>query len=183
MQGTCTLKFVLENMSEHWIEELNSRYDLSVKKSDIKAWDMRQAFPTLTSDQIYAPLKQSEFWNKITPIEDSTVYLKEIMERGHDLYIVTSSHYSTSGAKIAKLLELFPFLSWKQIITAHDKQLIHGDIIVDDGMHNLIGNPCPFRFLFNQPHNENIDETRFGVERVYSWKGIYQKIHDIAFHK
>lgn len=179
----CDADDTIENMSEHWIEELNSRYDLSVKKSDIKAWDMRQAFPTLTSDQIYAPLKQSEFWNKIMPIEGSTVYLKEIMERGHDLYIVTSSHYSTSGAKIAKLLELFPFLNWKQIITAHDKQLIHGDVIIDDGMHNLIGNPCPFRFLFNQPHNENIDETRFGVERVYSWKGIYQKIHDIAFHK
>ena len=60
----CDADDTIENMSEHWIEELNSRYDLSVKKSDIKAWDMRQAFPTLTSDQIYAPLKQSEFWNK-----------------------------------------------------------------------------------------------------------------------
>ena len=75
----CDADDTIENMSDHWIEKLNAKYDLSVKKTDIKAWDMRQAFPTLTSDQIYEPLKNPDFWSKIETIEDSVKYLQKII--------------------------------------------------------------------------------------------------------
>ena len=179
----CDADDTIEDMLPYWIDELNQKHDLSVQKADIKAWDMRKAFPTLTVDQIYEPVRQKAFWNRITPVRNSALFLKEIMEDGHDLYIVTASHYSMLDVKIAKILDMFPFLSWKQIIVAYDKQLVHGDVIIDDGIHNLIGNPCPHKFLFHQPHNANIDETQFGIQRVRSWDEIYGKILVASYKK
>ena len=175
----CDADDTIENLSVHWIEALNRAHHKTVKKEDIKTWDMLSAYPDLSEQEVFAPIYQKEFWEQITPIENSGYYLQKLMEDGHELYIVTATNYETSDAKVAKLLKLFPFLKDKNIIVSHNKQLIRGDVLIDDGVHNLLnGNYA--KLLFHQPNNACFDETKHDIPRVFSWEEIYEKICRMA---
>ena len=46
----------IENLAEAWVAYLNARHQTSTDLSDITDWDISKAFPTLTKEQVYAPL-------------------------------------------------------------------------------------------------------------------------------
>lgn len=93
--------------------------------------------------------------------------------------MVTASNYQTCAAKVERLLELFPFLDWNHIILTSNKQMVRGDILIDDGPHNLVGGDY-MKFLFDRPHNRSFDEKVHGIERVYTWDEIYDEVCKIA---
>ncbi len=74
-------------------------------------------------------------------------------------------------------LELFPFLDWEHIIITNNKQLVRGDILIDDGPHNLVGGEY-FKILFDRPHNRNYDDAANGMLRLHTWQEIDSVIHD-----
>ena len=175
----CDADETIEDLLPYWLEELNNKYGFSVKKEDIKSWNVRAAYPTLTQQQVDEPVFNDELWSKITPIKDSSRYLQKLIEDGHDVYIVTAANYQSIRAKVNKLLELFPFFDYKKIISTWNKQLIKGDILIDDGIHNLVGGDY-IKFLYDQPHNQYINEENYGITRVKSWVEIYERICEIA---
>lgn len=175
----CDADDTIENLSIHWLEELNTKYNKSVCKKDIKSWDITKAYPDLTSDMVLEPLYREDFWDKITPIDGSQYYLEKMITDGHEVYIVTASNIETSEAKTAKLISMFPFIRREQIIFTQNKQLVDGDVLIDDGVHNLINGQYK-KFLFNQPGNADFDERHYGITRVYSWKEVYEKISELA---
>ena len=61
--------------------------------------------------------------------------------------MVTASSYHTCKTKVERLLELFPFLDWEHIIFACNKQMVRGDVLIDDAPHNLVGANTPKFFL------------------------------------
>ena len=175
----CDADDTIQELTAHWLEELNKKYDCNVKKEDIKSWDMTKAFPKLTPDEVLEPLYREEFWSRTTPIDGSSYYLKRLIDDGHKLLIVTASNPETFGAKTKKLLQMFPFLTENQIIRENNKQTVYGDILIDDGVHNLIGGRYK-KFLFNQPNNSGFNEQDYDITRVYSWKDIYERISNFV---
>ncbi len=166
----CDADDVIENLLDCWISEINQKYGTSVKSSDITDWNISLFFPTLTKAQIYAPVMEKDIWSNLERIPGCFEVLKEINDK-HTLRIVTAAHYNTCDKKIERILELYPFLDWDQfIITAH-KQLIHGDYLVDDGAHNVVGGDCQ-GILFSRPHNKAFDAQAAGVIRVSEWSEI-----------
>lgn len=163
-----------------WTERLNKQYGLSIKTSDICVWDLMQIFTTLTKEQIYAPLHDASLWDELKPIKDSAKYIKKLMDDGHEVYVVTSAHYKTFQPKIEKvILKYFPYISWRNVIVTSKKQMIKGDILIDDAVHNLVGGDyC--KFLVNAPHNTSYDAEANGMIRVSSWKEIYELIVNIC---
>lgn len=178
----CDADDTVENLLIHWIAELNKRYGLNIQKEDVHSWNLSDTYSMLKPEQVYEPIYRKEFWKQITPMEDSSYYMQKLIQDGHDLYIVTAANFETSDAKVARLLELFPFMSWKKIIAAYHKQMIRGDVLIDDGVHNLV-NGQYYKILFHQPHNASIDEKQYGITRVRSWKEIYRIISDIVSDK
>jgi 5'-nucleotidase len=67
------------------------------------------------------------------------------------------------------LEEHYPFISWKQLVFCGRKELINGDLMIDDHFKNL-DNFSGETLLFTQPHNMNVTETRH--TRVGSWTEI-----------
>lgn len=51
----------IENLAEAWVAYLNARHQTSTNLSDITDWDISKAFPTLTKEQVYAPLFEDAF--------------------------------------------------------------------------------------------------------------------------
>lgn len=95
------------------------------------------------------------------------------------MLIVTASNPETFEAKTKKLMEMFPFLTKEQIIREDNKQRVKGDVLIDDGVHNLIGGRYK-KFLYNQPNNSDFNEQEYDITRIYSWKEIYERISNLV---
>ena len=175
----CDADDTIINLLPRWLAEINQTYGKAVRKEEIQNWDTTKAFPGLTADEVLKPLYRADFWDTVTPIKGSGYYLERLIKDGHDLSIVTASNLETSGEKTAKLLKLFPFLRKEQIIFTQNKQAVPGDVLIDDGVHNLIGGNYR-KLLFHQPGNAAFREGEHGITRVYSWKEIYERIKNLA---
>ena len=132
----------IEKLSLAWCEYLNYKYSLNVPYEAVNQWDVSKAFPTLTREQVYAPLQENDFWDWVKPIDGAAEALMRLKGDGHNVLIVTASDYQTLRTKMDKVLfKYFPFLTWDDVIITSRKQLIMGDVLVDDGVHNLYGGP------------------------------------------
>lgn len=173
----------LTNLSETWVRVLNERHGLSAKHSDISEWDIGLIFPTLTKEQVIQPLLEDDFWDLVTPLPGSAEYLGKIINDGHLIYIVTASYYTTLKAKMDKVLfKYYPFLSWDNVIVTSNKQMVRGDILIDDGIHNHIGGDY-HNVLMDAPHNKRYDAETNGFIRVHSWREVYREVNRLAKEK
>ncbi len=64
------------------------------------------------------------------------------------------------------LEEHYPYISWKQVVFCGRKEILKGDLMIDDHLKNL-DNFNGETIMFTQPHNMNLTETRH--RRVDSW--------------
>jgi len=175
----CDADDTIADLSAPWIAQLNKQYNKHVRVEDIPTWDITAAYPDLSSEQIFAPIYQKSFWQQLQPIEGSCHYLKKLLDDGHEVFIVTATNYETSDAKVKRLLELFPFLTGDKIIVAHHKHLINGDVLIDDGVHNLLRGNYE-KFLFHRPNNAAFNEKEHNITRVFSWREAYESICRLA---
>ena len=116
------------------------------------------------------------FCNAVKPLPGAVEYLKRLQDDGHDIYIVTTSNYLSLKGKMENLLfKYFPFIKWDHVIITSNKQMIRGDVLIDDGVHNLEGGDY-FKILMTAPHNRNYDAAANKMIRVDSWENIYRVI-------
>lgn len=166
----CDADDTIENLCEAWVKYLNYKYGTEVLIEDITNWDISKFFPELSRQQVFAPIFNKEFWHKIDPIAGCYNVLKQINEC-YELYIVTATNYQTCDTKVERILEMYPFLKWSQFIITERKQLIQGDYLIDDGVHNFDGGKYS-GILFDRPHNRSFDHKSAGLIRVYNWDDI-----------
>lgn len=169
---------VAENLVECWVSALNERYGTTVTIEDVTEWDISKAFPTLTRQQVYDILKEDELWNRLEPMPGSQEVLQKFYDEGHQLYMVTATNYHTVEAKMERIFELFPWLDWDHVIIAGNKQMIRGDVLIDDNPENLIGGDY-LRILYDRPHNRSFRQTAGDIYRLYSWENIYDFLHKL----
>ena len=169
---------VLNNLLEKWVELVNTMCGTATKPEEITSWDVSVGFPTLTREQVYSVLSKNFLWNCLSPTKDSVEVIKKLIGDGHRIVVVTASDYQVLPAKIAWLLEAYPYLTWQDIIITQDKRLILGDVLIDDGIHNLEGGQYK-KILFSRPHNLSYDAEKHGMTRVSSWNEIYDAINKI----
>lgn len=171
---------VMENLSEAWVKYLNNKYGTDVKYEDVTEWDMTEAFPELTREQVYGAELEPQLYELVEPLKDAPLYLKKLMDDGHVIYVVTSTPYQIIAEKTEQvLLEYFPFLTWKNFIITSYKQMIKGEVLIDDGIHNLVGGEYE-KLLMDAPYNRSIDAAAEGIDRVFGWAEIYEKICALA---
>lgn len=152
---------VLVDLLSEWLNTLNKNHNLDVRKEDIKEWEMSKAFPTLYSEQLYAPLFTEELWSRVAAKEGSVEGLRELHDRGFTIYVATASHYRTLKSKLELcLFKHFDFLNYNDVIVCYNKQLIDCDYIIDDKIDNLVGH-TGITFLMDAPYNKDVDETLY----------------------
>lgn len=164
------------NLCEAWIDWLNQSYGTSVAISDIKEWDMKKAFPSLTPEDIYTPLTYEYFWKTVQPKEDAIKYIPMIEQLGHKVYFVTATVPHNVLFKANMLKKWFPTIPIDRLIIAHDKTLIRGSVMIDDNVNNLKNRD--FSILFTAQHNKSIDLSESSIIRLDNWCDIYNYIKE-----
>ena len=170
----------IEQLLQAWVRAVNAAYGRAVTYEQIESWDVSAAYPGLTREQVYAIPSQPGFWGTVEPIPGAAESLRRLTERGHELYIVTATPYADVPEKMHDLLfRYFPFLSWEQVIVTSRKQMIRGDVLIDDGVHNLEGGDY-VKILMTAPHNRSYDAEGNGMIRVHTWAQVEDVIQRIA---
>lgn len=77
------------------------------------------------------------------------------------------------------LFRYFPMFTWNDVIITAHKQLIGGDVFVDDGAHNLVGGSYE-KLLMDAPHNRKFSAEANGITRVMNWSEAYTKICELS---
>lgn len=168
---------VLENLSFAWVDFLNARYGTRVKREDLTGWDMPQFFPELTPEQVYGVLREDALWKTVVPLPGAVEGVRELIRRGHEVYVVTSSYYKTVRSKIDLVLKkYFPFIDDAHLIITANKQMIIGDILIDDGPHNLLGGVYD-PIIMDAPYNRSFPAEENLIPRVRDWDEIMDIIH------
>lgn len=166
----------IEQLLRAWIRGVNEKYGRNAVYEDFKTWDVSAPYPGLTKEQVYDIILQPGFWRTVEPIPGAAEGLRRLMEAGHRIYIVTATPFQSVSEKMTDLLfKYFPFLTWDQVIITANKQLIRGDVLIDDGVHNLEGGDY-VKILMTAPHNLSYNAEANGMIRVHSWAEIVEVI-------
>lgn len=128
---------VLNNQNEVWVSTLNKKYGRNVAAKDITDWDMRLAFPGLSDKEIYGPAYNGELVRNMRAPSDAVAYTNIWYASGHELYVVTSTSAENAEVKIQWLFKNYRWFDRDRFIMCHHKNLVFGDILVDDAPHNL----------------------------------------------
>ena len=166
---------VLSNTTEDWVAWLNKQHGLSVDPRNISHKSIYAAFPTLTREEVRFPLQHESFSGKYSVKPGSYEALKEMIDDGHEVSIVTAHNNRTCWTKFEWLTEHFPFIHRDDVIITAKKQKIIGDALIDDSVSNLTGGNY-LKILFDHPNNHEYSGESDGIFRVHSLKEAYEVI-------
>ena len=170
----------LEQLLKAWVNGVNEKYNRCVSCDEIISWDVSAAYPGLSHEQVYSIPMQSGFWSTVEPVDGAAEVLKHFIAEGHEVFIVTATACDSVSEKMNDLLfRYYPFLSWEQVIITSRKQMIRGDVLIDDGVHNLEGGEFT-KILMTAPHNKAYDAEGHGMIRVNNWYEIKEVIDELA---
>ena len=173
----------IEQLVEAWIRCTNERYGYHSTVEDVKSWNMTEAFPGLTKRQVYDIPDEPGFWGKVKPMPGAVEGVRKLIEDGHQVYIVTATQYESLAEKMSDLLfKYFPYIEWDHVIITKRKQMIRGDVLIDDGPHNLEGGEYE-KILVDAPHNRSYDAEANGMICVHNWDEILKAVDEIAKRK
>lgn len=169
----------LIRLGETWIAYLNEKYGTDVNWQDVNDWDTSKFFPGLTRYQVFDVLHNAELWKRTKPLEGAVEYVNKLREDGHKVVVVTSAPPKTVAVKLIYSLFKHFSMTYKDVIIAYNKQMIQGDVLVDDAPHNLAGGSY-LKILVSAPHNQSYDAEYNGMIRADSWEEIYNCISEFA---
>ena len=170
---------ILNNLAERTIEVYNSHSNKHIQLSDITSYNFYDCLPKEDADGIIDLFKDKSLWDSLKPLEGSQSGLKQLIKRGHKVYLATATDPINFEWKIAWLKQYFPFIPEDNVIRIMDKSLLRSDVIIDDCLDNLI-NSFAERVTLNYPWNQNeLKDYAYGIRRAYNWSDIVNIINNI----
>ena len=151
-----------------WFSEFKIRaelfYNKKIKLEDIKGYDMHN-YIDLDSEEINSIFSSNQFFKNLEPLKEAISGFNYISSLDLDVYIATKA--DTPDAIYDKFMWVknnLVYFDTRKIIFISNKELLRGDIIIDDCpmcLENFKGTSV----CFNQPYNKNCNSDY----RVNNW--------------
>ncbi len=135
---------VLAKTVYRWVELYNEEWGDDLEFHEVKSWAVHHWVKPECGERVYEILDRPGFFCDVPVYENADLAVRNLVDAGHDVVIVTATPKSSWNAFPEKrewLKRNFPFVPEKNLISAHRKDLIVGDILCDDGLHNLVDFP------------------------------------------
>lgn len=163
---------VLNNQNEIWVRELNQRHGVDVAYKDILEWDMSKAYLTLNKIDLYEPVLSPLLVPQMSAPEDMREYTYKWHSAGHMLMVATSTSARNVKEKVQWLYVNYRWFDETKLILTHKKQMLRGDMLLDDGVHNLLPDketgmaPSYVKVCLDRPWNSRADCLGQGIHRA-----------------
>lgn len=180
---------VLNNQNELWIAELNDKHNRSVNLEDITDWDVSKFYPHVCKTKLYEPLESERLIHQMSPPPGSIDYTWSWYSAGHNLLVATSTNTRNAGCKVEWMYKYYKWFDERNLIVTHHKQLLRGDVLIDDGIHNLLPDkltgavPQYSKLCMDRPWNRGFDCLKHGIHRVCSFQEIDGVIQHLSRKK
>lgn len=143
----------------------NKKYNANRHPKECDRWDLVSIF----GENILEIMHDPQIFRELEPVKDAIETFKRLYESNlFEMYIVTAAQPSAVEAKHEWIKYYMPFLPQRNVIYCLAKEMIKGDYLFDDGLHNVEafkkagGTPI----LFDRPHNRKGAEDYI---RVKGW--------------
>lgn len=153
------------------VERYNERFGTNFTVNDCKEWNLENTF----GERVWEIVNEKGFYRNLKPMPGALEVFERMYKSGrYDMFIVTASEPEAYVEKIQWIQHYMPYFDIdKYFIACKSKDAVWGDILLDDGMHNIeaflgIGESI----IFNRPHNQHL----IGFKRVYDWYEFEQYI-------
>ncbi len=126
---------ILVNLMDKWLTAHNEAQgdDLTVDK--IKTWDTH--LYAKGGKAVYKVLERPGVFRSCLPLDGGVEAVQILQERGHEVFVVTAAMFpSNFSEKVEWCHEHLPFLDKRHLGFLHEKHLLSGDALIDDGPHN-----------------------------------------------
>lgn len=156
---------VIVDLMSEWHRRYNEDYgdDLTVER--VLCWQSEKYVKPECGLKIYDYLDQPGLFRNLKPLPHALEVLERLSGE-YDILIVTSSRTHAFTEKEQWVDKNLPFIGKHNLIFAHRKDMICGDLLFDDAPHNLSAFARTGRMsvAMDYPYNREID-----VPRVRSW--------------
>lgn len=118
------------------------------------------------------------FWLNMNPIKGGPEAVKKLQDKGNKVYIVTMPWPTSISCFVEKyywVKKHLPTVHPSHIIYCKDKELLEGDIIIDDRPNYLQKNGCRYTVAMDYGYNRGIQVDL----RAHSWNDISEFIESI----
>lgn len=154
----------IANTGEVLLKWLNHYNFTQYKYDEIATYDWFDK----TFDNPFKFLSIPQFWDEVEIDKKAVEVLQNRIKVNKDkVYIVTASYANNPGidAKLQKVLSAFDegLIGPKQIIIAHDKNMVKGDVLVDDCVDHL-QTFDKNTICFSQPWNKDYTNCGFKAD-------------------
>lgn len=158
-------------------EFLNTNYKLD----DFDTYYLDEIIPDNKKEAFYDFYISHDVYEKANLLEGAYEGLK-ILNDKFDVYLYSScimfNREKESGKLFADkynfIINKLPFIKPENIVFTNTKNMMVGDIQIDDRMKNLLG-PTTTKILFTAYHNKNISDEELkqkNIHRVNNWKEL-----------
>lgn len=129
----------------------------------------------VTEEQAFSRMQEyvnSERFFIDAPVIKNAPEIMEKLNQKYDLFVVSSATEFPNSLtqKMFWLIKHFPFIEWKQVVLCGSKQIVKGDIMLDDHFKNLDYFDGEKTLLYTQPHNIYADSKHH--HRVNNWEEV-----------
>ncbi len=160
---------VLCNLLGKWLTAYNREYQDTLEPNALKTWGPHRY--ARAGKAVYKYLSQPGFFRDLEPLPHAVDSVRTLVDDDHDIVIVTSAK-NGHKEKIEWVREHLPFLPQENIVFAHRKALVRGDVLFDDAPHNLEAfQPYGLSVAMAYRYNEGVD-----CPRVPDWPGFLELI-------
>jgi len=160
---------ILCDLVKKWFAVYNKDYGEALRPEEMKSWGPHRY--AKKGRVIYRYLSKPGFFLDLEPIPGAVAGVRRLIHWGHDVVIVTAARHGHAD-KLGWLARHLPFLHPHQVIFAHRKELVRGDVLFDDSPRNLAAFlPWGLPVAMDYPYNQEAPG-----ERVHSWEEFLELI-------
>lgn len=164
---------VVIDLEPKWFSIYNERWGDNLDPRGNREWDLLKVVKPESGRDIYNILDMDGFFRDLPAYEGALDGLKTLT-RFTDVVVLTSALDNPNAAK-DKLLwirEYAPFIKKGNVIITPRKDLVHGDIMVDDSPNNLKKTLAKHKIVYDHPYNRKVKDA----ERVHNWDELIEAI-------
>lgn len=153
----------------------NAEFNDDLKYEEVTGWGLgpKTFRKVREAEEIRKYFRIKGFWAEHALIKDCDTVLERLQDKGHEIVIVTALPGDSDVASWGKHLWVkkhLPFLNIRNVVMTKRKDVVVGDILFDDGPHNLKAYPgttCAMDYPFNRKIYTNYRvKTWLGFEKV-----------------
>src|SRR5574340_98950 len=133
------LDSIIVNLQDRWYAEYNREYSDSLTPEKVLDWDTSKF--AKAGLHVYDVLRRPGFFRELPPLDGAIEGVRRVRDAGNEVFIVSAATCPAAMGDKALWVEehLGSIIDPKRsLILAQSKDRVRGDVLFDDGPHNLI---------------------------------------------